>query len=304
MTEKNRPEQDSMPLVTQKSLAEKMILYLKMIKFSHSVFALPFALTSAFIAARGLPEGKSLFWIMVAMVSARTAAMGLNRIIDRTIDRENPRTAQRELPTGRLTVLETSVFVTIAVAVFELSAHMLNQLCFNLSFIALFFIVLYSFSKRFTWASHFVLGITISAAPVGAWIAVRSVFEPGILLLAFAVVLWLAGFDILYALQDVEFDRRYGLYSIPRRFGVAKSLWISRICHACTWVLLVCTGIFFGISPPYYVGLLITLILLIYEHSMVMADDLSKLNKAFFDMNGYISVTVFLFTALSYAISR
>jgi 4-hydroxybenzoate polyprenyltransferase len=275
-----------------------------MIKFSHSVFALPFALTSAFIAARGIPDWRTLFWIMVAMVSARTTAMGLNRIIDRSIDRENPRTARRELPAGHLTILETSVFVTIALVIFELSAYMLNPLCFKLSFIALFFIVLYSFTKRFTWASHFVLGITISGAPVGAWIAVTGGFEPGILLLGFSVVFWLAGFDILYAFQDVEFDRRYGLYSVPLRFGIAKSLWISRVCHACTWVLLVCTGIFFGIPFPYYLGIVITTLLLIYEHSLVKSDDLSRLNQAFFDMNGYISITVFLFTVLSYAFSR
>lgn len=304
MTERNHPEKGSMPVAARRNLVEKTVLYLKMIKFSHSVFALPFALTSAFIAARGMPEGRALFWIMVAMVSARTTAMGLNRIIDRKIDRENPRTAQRELPAGRLTVLETSVFVAIAMVTFELSAYMLNLLCFKLSSIALFFIALYSFTKRFTWASHFVLGITISGAPVGAWIAVTGGFESGILLLGFSVVFWLAGFDILYAFQDVEFDERHGLYSLPRRFGIAKSLWISRVCHACTWVLLVGTGIFFGISFFYYIGILITALLLIYEHSMVKPGDLSKLNKAFFDMNGYISITVFLFTVLSYAIPR
>lgn len=304
MTEQNHPEQGSMPVVARRNLFEKTVLYLRMIKFSHSVFALPFALTAAFIAARGMPQGRTLFWIIVAMVSARTTAMGLNRIIDRKIDRENPRTAQRELPAGRLTVFETSVFVAIAVVILELAAYMLNPLCFKLSFIALFFIALYSFTKRFTWTSHFVLGITISAAPVGAWIAVTGSFEPGILLLGFSVMLWLAGFDILYAFQDVEFDRRYGLYSVPRRFGIAKSLWISRVCHAGTWVLLVCTGIFFGMSFPYYIGILITALLLTYEHSMVKPDDLSKLNKAFFDMNGYISITVFLFTVLSYALSR
>jgi 4-hydroxybenzoate polyprenyltransferase len=304
MTERNHSEQGNMPVVARKNLVEKTVLYFKMIKFSHSVFALPFALTSAFIAARGIPQGRTLFWIVVAMVSARTTAMGLNRIIDRKIDRENPRTARRELPTGHLTVLETSVFVAIAMLTFELSAHMLNPLCFKLSFVALFFIALYSFTKRFTWTSHFVLGITISGAPVGAWIAVTGGFEPGILLLGFSVVFWLAGFDILYAFQDVEFDRRYGLYSLPLRFGIAKSLWISRVSHACTWVLLVRTGIFFDMSLPYYIGILITALLLIYEHSLVKPDDLSKLNKAFFDMNGYISITVFLFTVLSFAISR
>lgn len=283
-----------------KNLIEKVVLYLRMIKFSHSIFALPFALTSAFIAARGLPPGKTFFWIMVAMVSARTTAMGLNRIIDRKIDRENPRTAGRELPTGRIGILETAAFVTISAVIFVFSAYMLNPLCFKLSWIALAFIFLYSFTKRFTWTSHFVLGITISAAPVGAWIAVTGGFDVRILLLGFSVIFWLAGFDILYAFQDLEFDKKYGLYSIPRRFGIRKSLWISRICHFSTWTLLLLTGISFGMSPPFFIGVVITALLLLYEHSLVKPDDLSKLNKAFFDMNGYISITVFVFTALSY----
>lgn len=285
-----------------RTLVEKIVLYLRMIKFSHSVFALPFALTSAFIAARGIPEGRIFFWIVVAMVSARTTAMGLNRIIDREIDRANPRTSGREIPAGRIKVWETAVFVVIAVAVFILSAYMLNPLCFRLSGVALFFIVLYSFTKRFTWTSHFVLGITISAAPVGAWIAVTGGFDLKILLLGFAVVFWLAGFDILYAFQDVEFDKKYGLHSIPSKFGITKSLWLSRICHLFTWILLLMTGITFGISLPFYIGIAITALLLLYEHSLVKPADLSKLNKAFFDMNGYISITVFVFTVLSYVL--
>ncbi len=281
-------------------LAEKTALYLRMIKFSHSVFALPFALTSALIAAKGIPSGKVLFWIALAMVSARTSAMGLNRIIDRKIDRANPRTSGREIPTGRIKVGETWIFVLIAMSIFVLSAYMLNPLCLKLSGVALFFIILYSFTKRFTWASHFVLGITISAAPVGAWIAVTGGFDAKILLLGFSVVFWLAGFDILYAFQDFEFDRSYGLYSIPARFGMAGSLRISRACHFLTLILLLLTGVFFHVAPPYYAGIAITALLLLYEHSLVRPDDLSKLNKAFFDMNGYISITVFVFTAFSY----
>jgi 4-hydroxybenzoate polyprenyltransferase len=285
-----------------RDLAGKAVLYLRMIKFSHSVFALPFALTAAFIAAGGVPRGRTFLWIVVAMVSARTTAMGLNRIIDRKIDRDNPRTASRELPAGKIRVGETALFVGIATAVFVFSAYMLNPLCFRLSGVALFFLVLYSFTKRFTWASHFVLGITISAAPVGAWIAVTAAFDPRILLLGFAVVFWLAGFDILYAFQDIEFDRKHGLYSVPAVFGIAKSLWISRTCHFFTWLLLLLTGISFGMSYPFYLGVGVTGALLLYEHSLVRADDLRKLNKAFFDMNGYISITVFFFTVLSYII--
>jgi 4-hydroxybenzoate polyprenyltransferase len=283
-----------------RNLLEKGVLYLRMIKFSHSVFALPFALTSALIAAKGIPNGRVLLWIVVAMVSARSTAMGLNRIIDRRIDALNPRTTNREIPAGKIKVWETVLFVAVAIAVFVLSAYMLNPLCFRLSGIALFFIFLYSFTKRFTWVSHFVLGITISGAPVGAWIAVTGGFDPKILLLGLAVVFWLAGFDILYAFQDIEFDRKYGLYSIPVRFGISRSLRISRICHFLTWTLLLLTGISFGMVSPFYFGLVITAILLLYEHSLVKADDLSKLNKAFFDMNGYISITVFFFTGLSY----
>lgn len=285
-----------------RNFIEKMILYLRMIKFSHSVFALPFALTSAFIAAKGLPRGRTLFWIVVAMVSARTTAMGINRIIDRKIDSENPRTANRELPAGRIKVQETALFVVIATVIFILSAYMLNPLCLRLSAVALIFIFLYSFTKRFTWASHFALGITISAAPVGAWIAVTGGFDSGILLLGFAVVFWLTGFDILYAFQDVEFDRQYSLYSIPVRFGIMRSLWISRTCHLFTWILLLLTGVYFSLSLPFYIGIFVTALLLLYEHSMVKPYDLSRLNKAFFDMNGYISITIFFFTALSYII--
>ncbi len=283
-------------------LLAKAVLYLKMIKFSHSVFALPFALTAAFIAARGVPQGKTLFWVVMAMVSARTTAMGLNRIIDRKIDRENPRTAGREIPAGKITLWETVLFVAIAMALFVFSGYMLNPLCFRLSGVALFFLVLYSFTKRFTWTSHFVLGITISAAPVGAWIAVTGGFDPKFLILGSSVVFWLAGFDILYAFQDVEFDRKYGLYSIPATFGIARALWISRACHFSTWMLLLFTGITFGMAIPFYIGVGLTGILLLYEHSLVRPHDLRKLNKAFFDMNGYISLTVFFFTVMSYVI--
>ncbi len=285
-----------------KNLFRKMVLYLRMIKFSHSVFALPFALTAAFIAAGGFPPGKTFFWIIVAMVSARTTAMGLNRIIDRKIDSENPRTAGREIPAGHIKVWEASLFVAVAMAFFVLSAYMLNPLCFRLSGIAIFFLFLYSFTKRFTWTSHFVLGITISAAPVGAWIAVTGGFDMRVLLLGFAVVFWLAGFDILYAFQDLDFDSRRGLHSVPSKFGIARSLWISRSCHLLTWVLLVLTGISFGMASAFYIGVSITGLLLLYEHSLVSPGDLRKLNKAFFDMNGYISLTVFFFTAASYVI--
>ncbi len=301
MAGKSCPGQSNSALVAfVRNLSEKTVLYLRMIKFSHSVFALPFALTSALIAAGGIPDGITFFWVVAAMVSARTAAMGLNRIIDRDIDSRNPRTSGREIPAGKIKVREAALFVIIATAVFVLSAYMLNPLCLKLSWVALFFIALYSYTKRFTWASHFVLGITISAAPVGAWIAVTGTFDPRILFLGLSVVLWLAGFDILYALQDIEFDTRSGLYSIPKRFGIRNSLRISRACHILTWLLLLLTGTSFQMAPPFYVGVAVAALLLLYEHSLVKARNLSKLNKAFFDMNGYISITIFVFTLISY----
>lgn len=283
------------------NIIRKSLLYLRMIKFSHSVFALPFALTSAFIAAKGMPQVRVLFWIIVAMISARTAAMGLNRLIDREIDRANPRTANREIPSGAIGTRGAYLFVSASSAAFIISAYMLNPLCFRLSWVALAFIIIYSYTKRFTWLSHFVLGVTISAAPAGAWIAVTGGFDTGMLLLCFSVVFWLAGFDILYALQDLEFDRSYGLYSIPRRFGIRMSLRISRICHFLTWLLLLLTGVYFSLPAPFYLGVAITAALFIYEHRLVRPDDLSRLDRAFFDMNGYISITVFIFTAISYA---
>lgn len=280
------------------TILQKASLYLRMIKFSHSIFALPFALTSTLIASRGIPQGRVLFWIIVAMVSARTAAMGLNRIIDKDIDMANPRTAGREIPSGKVRPAEAIFFVIISFFLFILSASMLNPLCLKLAPIAMAFIILYSYTKRFTWLSHFILGVTISAAPLGAWIAVKGSLDTRIILLGLAVVFWLAGFDILYALQDIDFDRSYGLFSIPSRFGIKRSIMVSRFCHAITWGLLVLSGIIFHMSYLYYLGMMITALLFIYEHSLIKPDDLSKLDMAFFNMNGYISITVFLFTFL------
>lgn len=279
----------------------KVSLYLRMIKFSHSIFALPFALTSAIIASKGIPEGRVSLWIIIAMVSARTAAMGLNRIIDREIDKANPRTSKREIPSGKVKPFEAFFIVFLSMVLFILSAYMLNPLCLKLSPIAITFIILYSYTKRFTWLSHFILGITISAAPLGAWIAINGSLDIKILPLSIAVVFWLAGFDILYALQDIDFDRSHGLFSIPAVFGIKKAIILSRLCHAITWVLLVYSGLIFQLSYPYFIGMLITAFLFLYEHSLVKPNDLTRLNMAFFNMNGYISITVFLFTFLSLA---
>jgi 4-hydroxybenzoate polyprenyltransferase len=290
----------------------KAVLFFRMIKFSHSVFALPFAFTGALLASAwgsgkpaafwglaGLPPVEKLFWITAAMVGARSGAMGLNRIIDRKIDAANPRTAGREIPTGKIRVLDAAVFTSVALALLIYSAYRLNPLCLKLSPLAILVLVLYSYTKRFTWISHFVLGLAISAAPLGAWIAVRGTFDKEIFPLSFAVVFWLAGFDVLYALQDIEFDRGYGLHSIPQRFGIKRSLVLSKLLHSITWLLLAATGLIFGFNIIYWLGMIVIAGLLIYEHSLVKAEDLSSLDMAFFNMNGYISIAVLLFTMLA-----
>lgn len=278
------------------AIFQKITLYLRMIKFEHSVFALPFAFTSAFIAAAGIPDLRQLLWIGAAMVGARSAAMGLNRVIDRHIDRENPRTANREIPRGAIGVSETIVFIVLSFGLMAFAAYQLNPLCFQLSPVAAAVLVLYSYTKRFTWLSHFVLGLAISGGPIGGWIAVTGTFDPRSLLLGFAVIFWLAGFDVLYALQDIEFDRTKGLYSIPRRFGINRSLVLARCLHAAAYLLLLASGYAFGLGLAYWIGMAAVAGLFIYEHSLVRADDLSKLNMAFFNMNGYISLTVFIAT--------
>ncbi len=287
----------------------KAVLFLRMIKFSHSVFALPFAFTGAILASSGVAEKSSTFWgltgfpspekllwIIVAMVGARSGAMGLNRIIDSEIDAANPRTAGRELPAGKIRVFDAAIFTAVALALLIFAAYRLNPLCLKLSPLAILVLVLYSYTKRFTWMSHFVLGVAIAAAPMGAWIAVRGTLDKEILPLSLAVVFWLAGFDVLYALQDLGFDREHGLHSIPQRFGIKGALVLSKLFHSITWLLFVATGVIFGLNIIYWIGMSVIAGLLIYEHSLVKADDLSRLDMAFFNMNGYISIAVFLFT--------
>ncbi|MFC1549392.1 UbiA-like polyprenyltransferase [Nitrospirota bacterium] len=279
---------------------KKVVLYLKMIKFSHSVFALPFAFTSALMAADGIPGLRQVFWITLAMVSARSGAMGLNRVIDSKIDALNPRTMEREVPSGKISAGSAMVFSLVSLGVLVLSAWMLNPLCLKLSPMAIAVLVLYSYSKRFTWGAHFVLGVAISAAPIGAWIAVRGSFDPSVLALAAAVVLWLAGFDILYALQDTNFDRKHGLKSIPARFGIKRAFMIARLLHLSSWGFLLLTGMIFSMGLAYWAGMVLVALLFLYEHSLIRHDDLSRLDMAFFNMNGYISMTVFAFTLADY----
>jgi len=284
------------------AVMQKVSLYLRMIKFSHSIFALPFAFTSALIAASGIPSLRQIFWISVAMVGARSGAMGMNRIIDRQIDTDNPRTAGREIPRGVVKVSEASAFVLLSFFLMIGAAYMLNPLCLMLSPIAIGVLFLYSFTKRVTWMAHLVLGIAISAGPLGAWIAITGSFDRMILPLVLAVIFWLAGFDILYALQDIEFDKHYGLFSIPQRFGIRRSLYIARALHMIAFGLLVLNGVLFGLGKMYGTGMLIVAGLFLYEHALIKEHDLTRLDMAFFNMNGYISMTIFIATLADFVI--
>ncbi len=281
---------------------KKIADYLKLIKFSHSVFALPFAFTAALIAARGVPTPPQILWITVAMVGGRSGAMGMNRIIDRKIDALNPRTKNRELPRGVIKTWEAFLFTVFAFAVLLVAAYMLNPLCFKISPLVLLVLFTYSYTKRFTWLSHIVLGTALSLAPLGAWIAIRGTFDFEILPLCFAVMFWVAGFDVFYGLQDIDFDKTHSLYSIPSRFGIKTSLWIARLFHLITIGLLLSLIPIFNLTGFYLLGVLIASVLLVYEHSLVKPTDLSKLDMAFFNMNGYISITVFVFTLMNYLI--
>ncbi len=269
-----------------------------MIKFEHTLFALPFAFTGALLAARGVPTLKAILWITAAMFGARSAAMGFNRWADRKFDAANPRTRTRALPLGLVTPGQVILFTVASSALLVFAAYMLNPLAFYLSPVALAIVFFYSYTKRFSYLSHLFLGLAISGAPLGAWIAVVGRLDAPALVLGLAVVFWLMGFDTLYALQDMEFDRKAGLYSIPQRFGIRRSLWISRAAHTVTMASLFWLGSLLSLGRFYYSGVVISLVLIIYEHTLVRENDLSKLNFAFFNMNGYISMTIFFFTLL------
>ncbi len=262
-----------------------------MIKIEHTLFALPFAFLGAVLAANGLPSGRQIFWIVVAMVGARSAAMAFNRIADRKIDARNPRTATRAIPAGLLSVGFVWAFTILSAAVFLLAAAMLNRLTLLLAPVALASVLLYSFTKRWTQFSHIVLGWCLCIAPTGAWIAVRGEIGSAVpLLLSLVVLLWTAGFDILYACQDYDFDRREGLRSIPARIGIARALWISRTLHAAAFLALVWLYALTGLGPLAAAGVIATGALLVYQHRLVRADDLGRLNAAFFTTNAFVSV--------------
>lgn len=270
---------------------------LEMIKWEHSIFALPFALCGAMLAAGGLPSLHQLVWIVVAMVAARSAAMAFNRWADAAIDASNPRTSTRALPAGHLTPGFVVTFVVVSSAIFIIAAAQLNRLSLLLSPVALAVLLLYSYTKRVTRWSHLVLGFALGIAPAAAWIAVRGSLDPRILLLTAAVTFWVGGFDVLYACQDFDFDRRSDLHSIPRWCGIPAALWIARAFHLVMVGLLIGLLVVFGMGKLAACGVLLVILLLVYEHSLVRPNDLSKLNAAFFTMNGVISVLFFAFVA-------
>jgi 4-hydroxybenzoate polyprenyltransferase len=273
--------------------------YLSFVRFSHSVFALPFALTGALLASRQHPvTWRHVSWIVVCMVTARSAAMGFNRLVDARFDASNPRTSSRELPSGRMSSMEASVFVGVMSVAFVAAAAQLSWLCLVLSPVALILIFWYSLAKRYTWATQFFLGLAMAVAPVGGWLASGggAGWEPW--LLGVAIALWVGGFDVLYACQDLDVDQRQQLKSIPVRFGIAVSLWISRGMHVGTIVCLTLLGVLVGLGPVYFFGVAAVAALLAYEQSLVSESDLSKVKLAF-DLNGYVGILYFVVTAIA-----
>ena len=289
-------------------MAPRFRTVLEMIKFEHSVFALPFALTGALLAARatqhGWPHLRQILWIIVAMVAARSAAMTINRIADLRYDKENPRTKTRALASGALSVPFAWMFTLLAAAIFFLAAWQLNPLALKLAPLAIAIVFFYSFTKRFTSWSHLFLGFALGISPAAAWIAITGKLDGRILILSAAVTLWVGGFDVLYACQDIDFDTQAGLYSIPKRFGVAKALGIARLMHIAVAILLSWLAASFGLPWPAWAGTVVVAALLAYEHSLVTANDLSKLNAAFFTVNGYISMLFLLFWGAATAVWR
>jgi len=281
---------------------------LEMIKFEHSVFALPFALTGALLAARatqhGWPAMRQILWIVIAMVAARSAAMTMNRIADLRYDRENPRTKQRALATGALSLQFAWFFTVIAVALFFVAAWQLNPLALKLAPLAIAILFFYSFTKRFTNWSHLFLGFALGISPAAAWIAITGGLDLRMLILCGAVTLWVGGFDVLYACQDVDYDQQAGLFSIPRKFGIANALLIARAMHSGVIGLLAWLAFSFGLPWPAWMGIAVVAALLGYEHSLVKANDLSKLDAAFFTVNGYISMLFLLFWGAAAAVWR
>jgi len=280
----------------------KIKAILNMIKFEHTIFALPFAyigtVLGSLLILNELPSWRIIFWVSIAMVGARSAAMALNRLIDRSIDALNPRTANRDIPSGKITVREAGIFTVFSFLLLFLAAFQLNMLAVVLLPIAVFFLVLYSYTKRFTWLCHYFLGIAIGLAPMGGFVGATGTLPIEAWLLFITVALWTAGFDVIYACQDVDFDKQTHIFSVPARFGIKNALIIARLTHAITTLLLFSWYFVFDLGIWYLVGAFIAAIILHFEHQLVKPDDLSQLNAAFFTMNGILSVVIFTFTML------
>jgi 4-hydroxybenzoate polyprenyltransferase len=276
-------------------MLHKLKIVLEMIKFEHTLFALPFALIGMVLAADGWPSARVFGWILVAMVGARSAAMGFNRLVDRRIDAANPRTASRALPAGLVSPAFVALFVLASLALLILAAWRLNPMCVKLVAVAIPVLLGYSFTKRFTWVSHLVLGLALGGAPLGAWVAVTGALAPTPFVVAFVVLTWVAGFDVLYALQDEAFDREKGLFSVPARFGTVGALWISGALHVATLAALAALPFVYprGLGGAYWAGVAGCVVLLAYQHAIVRPRDLSRLNAAFFTANGLLSVALF-----------
>ncbi len=274
----------------------KVRYFLEVVRFEHTIFALPFAYIAVALAADGWPGWRIALWVTLAMVGARTLAMSVNRLADRLIDARNPRTANRHLPRGLLKPWEVGAWAAASAVLLLVSAWQLNPLCLKLAPLAVVFLVGYHYTKRFTWTSHWILGLTDGMAAAGGWIAVREAFELPAFLLWFAVTVWIAGFDLIYACQDVEFDRAEGLHSVPARFGIPTALALARVCHALTALALAVVGAVMGLGWGYWLGWLAVLGLLVYEHTLISPTNLSRLDIAFFNVNGYIAVIVFAAT--------
>lgn len=281
-------------------VGERVITYGRMIRFSHSVFALPFAYAAVALAALNHTVTVSdILWILMAMVSARSAAMGFNRLVDREMDADNPRTANRELPRGAISMSATTTFVVISSAMFILAASQLHQLAFKLAPLALAYILLYSFTKRFTWACNLLLGVAIGIAPIGAWIAVTGHWSLVAVLLWVTVSLWVAGFDIIYACLDYEFDTRHGIYSIPAWLGLERALQVAKLLHVAALVLMVMVFFVVSLHYIYLLGLVVISCVFVYQHSLVKPDDLSQVERASLDLNGIVSSCYFAVTLVS-----
>jgi 4-hydroxybenzoate polyprenyltransferase len=284
----------------------KTKIFLEMIKFEHTLFALPFAFMGAILGSvvmtGHMPSWIQIGWITLAMIGARTAAMSLNRVIDRVIDKKNPRTANRAIPAGLLSTRQVFLFIILSFALLFWATSHLSNLCMKLLPIAVFLLVFYSYTKRFTWTCHFILGLTLGLAPLGGWVAVTGSISLASLIFYLTIVCWSTGFDLIYACQDVDFDRKEGLYSFPSRFGIAASLYTARILHILTAVGLITLFFMTDLSLWYLIGLVIAYLILFYEHKLVSPKDLSKLNTAFFTMNGILSTVVFAFTLLDLAL--